>query len=78
MNATQSGIQHANHVAEEEQYFASSIDNLVLVAFSDKDVINHIIASNKKLAESNKTLIDNIASMIHNGRGNMGTNNSNI
>ena len=39
LNATESGFQNANHAAEEQQYFASTLDNLALADLSDKDVM---------------------------------------
>ena len=40
-------FQYANHTAEEQLDFASVLENLVLAASSDKDVVARLIASNK-------------------------------
>ena len=70
LNATQAGLYNYNHAAEEQQYFASSLDNLAIVDLSDKDVIAQLISSNKTFTESNNTLTATIASLIHHGTGN--------
>ena len=41
---------------ENNKIFSSALDNLALAAFSYKDVIAHIIVSDKTLEDSNKTL----------------------
>ena len=45
LNAAHAGFHNANHVSEEQQYFASALDNLYLADFSDNDVIAQIISS---------------------------------
>ena len=52
--------------------FASALENLALASFSDKHVNFRIIASNKTLTESNKTLTANITSWIQHGTVNRG------
>ena len=71
LSATQAGLQHANHASEEQQDFASALDNLALADFSDKAVIAQLIAQ-KNVDRVRQTLTATIEILIQHGTGNMG------
>ena len=78
LNATQTGLQHVNHNAEEQKYFELVLDNLSLADFSAKYVVTRLIASNNNSTEYNKsqtaqliTQATTIKSLIQHGTVNM-------